>query len=475
VRLSYVVSAPVWKATYRILLGEPGASATGVQPTIQGWAVVDNTQEEDWEQVELTLVAGLPVSFVHDLYTPRYVRRPVVEVQETTGVLPPKVEAGIGHHIGGSAAPQAIAKFGLEDDTAPSAPSVRVASTAPVDRPSIPSSVQIQVREREVGDLFEYRVERPVTIRRDQSGLVPIVLKPFDGRTVLLYQREAWEKNPLRCVEFKNTTGLTLEGGPVTVVESGSYVGEAMLETMKPKEERLVAYAVELAVRVLVDQDGRHEPSHQFSVRNGTLTSTYYHVSETSYSFTSRSPRDEIVFLDHQRRSSKAEPFDMPAPYEVTELYWRFRFVLPANSTTRYVVKGRELRSQSVAITDSRSKFLFYWLERRPKLDPAIRQPLQQIVDLNQQVAGFEEQIQRLEKERDALFQEQQRIRENLNALGDKATERTLRDRLVNKLNAQEDRLEQIAQELQRLTEERDRARGRIADALAGLEFEGAL
>src|SRR6516165_3338075 len=90
IRLSYTVEAPVWKATYRILLG--GESQP---PMIQGWAVVDNTQDEDWEGVRLSLIAGLPVSFVHDLYTPRYIRRPVVKVRETTGVLPPEVEDGM--------------------------------------------------------------------------------------------------------------------------------------------------------------------------------------------------------------------------------------------------------------------------------------------------------------------------------------------------------------------------------------------
>src|SRR5438105_3495360 len=90
VRLSYTLEAPVWKATYRILLGEEGHP-----PMIQGWAVVDNTQDEDWENVQLSLVAGLPVSFVHDLYTPRYIRRPGVAVKETTGVLPPEVVEGM--------------------------------------------------------------------------------------------------------------------------------------------------------------------------------------------------------------------------------------------------------------------------------------------------------------------------------------------------------------------------------------------
>jgi hypothetical protein len=99
--VSYLLEAPVWKATYRILLSEAplspggrGVGGEGDQNLIQGWAVVDNTSDEDWEDVSLTLVAGLPVSFVHDLYTPRFIRRPVVEVKETTGVLPPTVEAG---------------------------------------------------------------------------------------------------------------------------------------------------------------------------------------------------------------------------------------------------------------------------------------------------------------------------------------------------------------------------------------------
>src|SRR5207344_1268370 len=108
-----------------------------------------------------------------------------------------------------------------------------------------------QVRERKVGDLFEYAIEHPVTIRRNQSALVPIVLREFKGRPVLLYDKNARAENPLRCIEFENTTGLTLEGGPVTVLEAGTYVGEAMLETLKPDEERLVPFAVELSVHVL--------------------------------------------------------------------------------------------------------------------------------------------------------------------------------------------------------------------------------
>ena len=83
---SYVLEAPIWKTSYRILLDDD-------KSLIQGWALIDNTQDVDWNHVDLTLVAGLPVSFVHDLYSPRYQKRPVVEVPQGTAYAPPLIEA----------------------------------------------------------------------------------------------------------------------------------------------------------------------------------------------------------------------------------------------------------------------------------------------------------------------------------------------------------------------------------------------
>src|SRR5262249_10150726 len=190
------VEAPVWKATYRILLGEEGGP-----PTVQGWAVVDNTQDEDWEGVELALVAGLPVSFRHDLYTPRFIRRPEVAVRETTGVLPPEVEAGMALAARAEAPPEDvfIGRFAAPAPAAaPAAPRKLRGKTmsggfdlAAARLESAVSSMPAQVRERQVGDLFEYHIEHPVTIRRNQSALVPIVLRPFEGRPVLLYNKAA--------------------------------------------------------------------------------------------------------------------------------------------------------------------------------------------------------------------------------------------------------------------------------------------
>jgi hypothetical protein len=469
IRLSYTLEAPVWKATYRILLGEEGKP-----PMIQGWAVVDNTQDEDWENVQLSLIAGLPVSFVHDLYTPRYIKRPVVEVKETTGVLPPEVEEGML----AEAMEESLSLLRTEAAAGapPRAKMQKMRAMGGGGRggyagQSAVSSMPAQVRERKLGDLFEYEIEHPVTIRRNQSALVPIVLRPFEGRPVLLYNKSTRAENPMRCVEFKNTTGLTLEGGPLTVLEGGSYVGEAMLETTKPDDQRLVPYAVELAVTVLDNVDSHDDRVHRVIIRKGTLKAQYTQVQQTTYSFNNKSDAEQTVYLDHPRGGKEWKLFDTQEPHEVTENYWRFRFALPPKKVSKFVVKQQHVLSQQFGLSDLGDQQLAFWIEQR-YLDAATAKLLRKVVDLRQQAAGIEAQIARLEKERDGIHAEQKRIRDNLGSLGDRPSEKDLRERFVRTLNTQEDRLEAIERELRQRHDEREKCREEITGLLAGLEYE---
>jgi hypothetical protein len=468
VRLSYTLEAPVWKATYRILLGEEGKP-----PMIQGWAVVDNTQDEDWEGVQLSLVAGLPVSFVHDLYTPRYIRRPEVRVQETTGVLPPMVEEGMPEALGDVD----VAEFELSarGARAPKATMIRTlgALAAPRAARSAVSSTPAQVRERKLGDLFEYEIEHPVTIRRNQSALVPIVLRPFEGRPVLLYNKAARAENPMRAVEFTNTTGLTLEGGPVTVLEGGSYVGEAMLETLKPGEQRLVPYAVELSVRVLDNVDSHEGTVSRVVIRNRLLTMFRLQVQQTTYTLNNRSDSEQVCYLDHAR-PPEWELYDTPAPFETTQNYWRFRFALPAHKKGHFTVRQRYTSHYDYSLTDLNDQALGMWLQQR-YFDANTEEVLRAVVEQRQQAGRAEEQIVRLREERETIHNEQKRIRENLQSLGDRPAEKELRERFVRTFNTQEDRLEKIEQEVAEHTAARDRCRAQINELLGLLEYDASL
>jgi hypothetical protein len=462
IRLSYTLEAPVWKATYRILLGDDGKP-----PMIQGWAVVDNMQDEDWDNVQLSLIAGLPVSFTHDLYTPRYIRRPVVRVQETTGVLPPVVEDGMAlaaeyeeSAVMYASAPMKMAKSARQLE----------GIMAPMGARG-PSSMPTQVRERKVGDLFEYEIEHPVTIKRNQSALVPIVLRDFAGRPVLLYNKQTRAENPMRSVEFKNTTGLTLEGGPVTVLELGTYVGEAMLETMKPDEERLVPYSVELGVHVLDNVDSHNDRVHRVIIRRGQLKAQYLQIEQTTYHFNNKSDTAQVVYLEHPRSSSEWKLFETPDPHEITDSFWRFRFTIDPKKVTAFVVKQRQTLATVYGLTGLSVQQLSIWIEQK-YLDAKTQKTLTQVMELRQEIARIDEAMGTLGADRSSLHDEQKRIRENLQSIGDRPGEKELRARYLKTLNAQEDRLEAIDKDVQAKTKAREAAQEKINTVIAKLEYD---
>ena len=91
VRIGYVVETPVWKTSYRLIL--PAGAQD--KPKIQGWAIVENQTDNDWNGVQLSLVSGRPISFIQDLYQPLYIPRPVVQPELYVSLTPQQYDGGI--------------------------------------------------------------------------------------------------------------------------------------------------------------------------------------------------------------------------------------------------------------------------------------------------------------------------------------------------------------------------------------------
>ncbi len=121
------------------------------------------------------------------------------------------------------------------------------------------------------GEMFEYRIDHPVTIARNRSALVPIVATEIKGQAVDLYNEKIRAKNPLAAVRLKNTTGLTLEGGPLTVFQGGSYAGDALVKTFKPDEKRYITYAVDLGLRVNTKMGTKSEQVDRVIINRGVI------------------------------------------------------------------------------------------------------------------------------------------------------------------------------------------------------------
>ena len=462
--VSYVLEAPVWKTSYRILLEEKEP------PLLQGWALVDNTGDEDWLEVDLALIAGLPVSFVHDLYNPRYMKRPVVEVVTEAAAAPVIPEEAFG-----AMREQAETESG--DPMMDRAPTLLGAAARGGGghgasrgrmREAVQQSVQVRTLTKEVGDLFEYRVDHPVTVHRNQSALVPILQRPFEGRRVLLYNRATREKNPMACIELKNTTGLTLEGGPVTVMEDDTYVGEAMLDTMKPEDTRFVPYAVELSCAVTVEDSTENGPVFRSVANRGTLVVDHYLLRRTKYLVRNKAKRPATLFLEHPRTGWELR--DTLAPAETTERFFRFKLELAAGESRELPVTERTRGTQQYSFGNITSDEVLFFL-RQSYIDQRLADALREVIALKERVGVLTQDEKRLTEERAQLFKDQERIRSNIESLKSGASQRELAERFVAKLTEQENLLDAIGVQLEKLSKERKAANDEVTRRLQSLTY----
>ena len=312
--VSYVQEQPVWKVSYRIVTEKKE------KPLLQAWAIVDNVSADDWDDVDLSLVSGLPVSFVQNLYDPIFVHRPEIKVEREAAAAP----AVAGQMFDKQLVPAKKEQARKEMEMAPARPMA-------VPRPDMYGGMERQAAQavgQEAGALFVYNVKEPITIKRDRSALLPIVNARVDGERVAVYNESVRRENPMEAIRIKNTTGLTLEGGPVTVIEENIYVGEALISTLKPAEERYVSYAVDLGTRADAQRGKSSEQIYRVTIANGILT-RHLKVRETkTYSFLNLEEKAKTVIIEHPRQQAEWKLIDTPNPREETSSYYRFEVKL---------------------------------------------------------------------------------------------------------------------------------------------------
>ena len=460
VLVGYVVETPVWKTSYRLLLSDDADT----QPVVQGWALVDNTKREDWEDVSLTLVAGLPVSFVHDLYSPRYQQRPVVEVKTEAPYAPPELEAAVAM----AAAPTG----GWADDEIGESPKGlrRAARRKRASLDELKQSVEVQTRTVEVGDLLQYVIDHPVTVRRGEAALVPILQSPFEGQRVAVWNEDVRETNPMTAVHFRNTTELTLEGGPVTVLEEGEYVGEAMLDTLKPGQERFVPYSVELGCRIQRDHKSDTQPVHRIKYSEGTLHLHSHRLRRTIYQIGNDTDRELTLFLEH-RFLHGWELTETPGPAESTANFHRFRLVVAAKGTAEFVVRERGAERTTIAMTDVTPDQAVAWAAAG-LLEDDLRAALDQILVVQRQAQACRVRLAQVDEAETRATADQARLRDNLGALGSSSDEARLRTRYVKQLETIEDAVESIHKERAEVQQQLRTLEKQLREMVGALEME---
>jgi hypothetical protein len=324
-----------------------------------------------------------------------------------------------------------------------------------------------------LGEQFEYRLRQPVTIRRNQSALLPIINSDIEGEKVSLYNGNSAERQARLAVWLKNTSGLTLDQGSFTVIDSKAFAGEGLTETINPQERRLLSYALDLGLEVTTNRDTERERVERVEIIRGVLRLHRKVVEKKTYVVRNNDEKERTVILEHPVRGGWSL-VETPAAAESTANYHRFRVEVEPKTTTEFAVREENPQQTTYAIRNVTPEQIALWVQQKT-IDAEIERALQRIVAKKNEIDELNKQIQVLEKEQNEIFQDQDRVRRNLQRLGRTPEEANLRLRYIRQLEQQENRIGALRAERAQLEDARTAAQKELDDRLQNLSFDRKL
>jgi len=587
--VSYISEVPIWKTTYRIVLPAKAEK----KPLLQGWAIVDNTVGEDWNEVELSLVAGAPHSFIQQLSEPFYGRRPVVPLPESVELSPQTHAAtlsGGNGHLGGvvtdpSGAVIAGANVKLMDenglivsqtntdssgnysfsslspgnyrvqtehsgfktslmtqlnvapgenqanarlDVGASTETVTVSGDAvsglntttsqlsmysklssvanrphvgvgsgsgggiggsasmgsPMVTPPPPPSVanleearamgEAAASGQELGDLFEYKLKDRVTLKKNQSALVPIAQTEIEAEKVSLWSGTSGSGRPLRGLWLKNTSPLTFDGGSFSVLENEVFAGEGLTDPIKPGERRLLSYATDLGLLVEAQTNSRPQHVTLAKISKGVLTQVSRLEERTLYTVRNQDAAARTLVVEHPARAGWSLAKGAKEPEEKAPGMYRFRLEVPAKATASLPVEEARTLDVTYAISDLNASQIELFVKNKT-ITPEMAQALQKIMDQKAVVAKLEDEMENRQKDIDRIVEDQGRLRENMKALRGSAEEKALLQRYTKQLDDQETQLEALRKTIRDTEAQRDKANDQLEKMIDELQLEATL
>jgi hypothetical protein len=484
-RVSYISEVPVWKSTYRIVFPHAESDAT-----IQGWAVVDNTVGSDWENVQLSLVAGAPQSFIQPLSQPLYTRRPEIPIAVNAQTAPQTHEAAevvnaplqgklpsASQPVAVSAAPMALmsgtgggigsgsgAGFGPGAGGNYGGGVMHVGGGVSRASDAFDSG---SVSTNAFDDFFSYALTQPVTIRKNESAMVPILQEQLPAEHVTLWSEH--DRAPLRAVWLNNTSKLTLDSGSFSIFENGEFAGEGLLDPIHPGEKRLLSYAVDQAVRVRRTNGSRSRTLHHVAMHKGIMVESSTMLIDTNYTIANGADEPRTVVVEHPRYAN-ADLTSEPAPAETTATGYRFRVVVqPHETATLHVGESAKL-DESVSIGQQNS-FRSEYLVNVSKYSPDLEQKLRPLIDAETTVSDLNMKIVALQDKEKTLADDEARARDNVTALkGNEAAKR-----FIEELTRAEDALQQARQQRESLEKDREAAQAHLNELIEQISFDSDL
>lgn len=487
-RVSYIVEMPLWKPAYRIVVGDEG------DPLLQGWAVVDNVSGEDWNNVQLSLVAGTPMSFVYDLHSPQFMDRVDLTPRRGGTAMAPAIErSGVvtsreskdrlrrnyaksrkkRSSARPSAAPRSAAPSSkLYDEDAYGAPRESMADDDFDMMAELEKQVTDSAGGENVGALFRYDLNHPVTVPDRSSTLVSIINERVTGKEVVYFRPElmrgAAQVHPYRAVMFENNTGFSLEKGPVAIFAGGTFVGEGFLERMEQATTTFLTYSIDGKVAMSPSSRNSQEGMRLLKIIDGMIVSEVLEVSSSVYKVDNRHEEEVVAYVKTPKRMGWKLRNKPPGTVELPDA-----FVVPVTvaqgKSTELKVDWVKPMVRRVAIDTSLSTNVLKLYLKSGKAPPDVQKSLNKIIKLKARIGDIDEDHNRYQKQHYEATRDQNRVRDNLNLLRKSAGNSALRAELTKKLAKLEADLGKLSGQIVKLSEEKAKLNREIKVLIRGV------
>lgn len=507
--IAYVHETPVWKTSYRLMLADPAAKGEGkpADPAkakgggmLQGWALVENTTDQDWTNVKLSLVSGRPVSFRMDLFEPLYAFRPEVAVPMIAGVNPRMFDGGMdgkpasaargADPMSGKADMAGRARSGRGTEGGPggvggggfAAPAMPVAAGMPAESsgrfvaadgapPGSSDWADYGARSRatggDVGETFQFSVDTPLTIERQRSAMIPFISANIDAARVSIFNVADRADHPMRGVWITNSSDLQLLPGPLAVYDGAAYAGDAQIGQVSPGDRRLIAFAVDLDVAAQTSADGGGSIT-KLRIVGGSFEVTSSETQAMTYTFDSKDQkRDRTIVLEHPKFDGWELKSDLK-PVESTQNTYRFALELPAGKKVETKVSQSRVVRQAVGIFDYDLEAVARF-QAEGKLSPAVLAAMRELFAKRGAVMEQERLIGLMDQQLSTLKTDQSRISKMLADL-DKQTD-TYKN-LLSKLNRQEGEIDGLTTRRAEAAKALEGLRSALTEAVRNLNVD---
>jgi hypothetical protein len=476
VRVGYVVENPIWKTSYRLVVNKEG------KPFLQGWAIVENTGDEDWNNVQMALVSGRPISFRMDLYQSLYLPRPLVEPELFASLRPPTYTGAVEKAAAakpGAPAPEPQMRRALDAGRPMGgagegkgggfgyAGEDRKKSLADDKAIDIRQGVASAASATDMGDFFQYAIDQPVTLARQKSAMLPIVQQEVEGTKVSIYNQAVHAKFPLLGLKFKNTTGLHLMQGPITVFEGASYSGDARILDLQPKEERLLSYAIDLGMEVEPVTKGHPDQLIAVKIVKGLLHATHKQRLIMTYNVKNRSENDRTLLIEHPFRADwKLITPEKPA--ERSRDVYRFELKLPSGKSASQEVVEEQDRLNQYQLTSLDDQTIRFFVSSNV-VSTKVKEALGKAIEMKTALATVQRELADTDRQLKTISDEQARLRANIKELPPTSA---AYKRYLEKFDTQETEIEKLQAESKKLRDNAEQKRREFETYVLSLSIE---